>query len=249
MKETLLSLLREEKEMKLKGGLYHKTQIEFAYNSNRIEGSRLTEDQTRCIFETNTILNESEEPLRVDDIVEMMNHFKSFDYLLEHGNEKLTEDMIKEYHRILKSGTSDEKRDWFRAGDYKLRPNTVGDRETAKPSKVGEEMRELLHWYEVKEEITLEDIIEFHFRFECIHPFQDGNGRVGRLIMFMECLKNDIVPFIIGEQHKAYYYRGLSTYQSEPGYLRGTCLSAQDAYGKYMDYFFPEEGMRQMFQQ
>lgn len=176
MKESLLELLKEEKEMRLKGGIYHKTQVDFSYNSNRIEGSRLTEEQTRHIFETNTVLNESEEPLRIDDIVETMNHFKCFDYMLDHAGEKLSEDMIKEYHRILKSGTSDEGRDWFRVGDYKLRPNIVGDRETTAPSKVKEEMEKLLNWYGEKEEITVADIIEFHFRFECIHPYQDGNA-------------------------------------------------------------------------
>ncbi len=244
MKESLLELLKEEKEMRLKGGIYHKTQVDFSYNSNRIEGSRLTEEQTRHIFETNTVMNESEEPLRIDDIVETMNHFKCFDYMLDHAGEKLSEDMIKEYHRILKSGTSDEGRDWFRVGDYKLRPNIVGDRETTAPSKVKEEMEKLLNWYGEKEEITVADIIEFHFRFECIHPYQDGNGRVGRLIMFKECLKNDITPFIIGESHKAFYYRGLNEYQTEKGYLTDTCLSAQDIYEKCIGYFFPEEGLQ-----
>ncbi len=240
MENRLLDVLLEEKEMQLKGGLYHKTQVDMAYNSNRIEGSKLSEEQTRCIYETNTVLMETEEPLRVDDIVETINHFKCFDFMLDHAAEELTEEMIKEFHRLLKSNTSDEKREWFKVGDYKLRPNIVSDRETTVPSKVKAEMGKLLTSYQGKEEINFEDIIDFHHSFESIHPFQDGNGRVGRIIMFKECLKKDILPFIIGEEHKLFYYRVLKEYNTEKGYLLDTCRSAQDIYEKVVEYFFPE---------
>lgn len=240
MQERLLELLTEEKEMQLKGGLYHKIQIKMAYNSNRIEGSRLSEEQTRCIFETNTILSEGEEPLVVDDIIETVNHFRCFDYMLMHADENLSEPMIKEYHRFMKINTSDAKKDWFMVGDYKLRPNEVGDIQTTEPAKVAQEMGQLLSKYHGKKEILFEDVIEFHHDFESIHPFQDGNGRVGRMILFKECLKHDIMPFIIDEQHKWYYYRGLKEYRREKGYLLDTCRLAQDAYEGVVNYFFPE---------
>lgn len=245
MRERILDLLAEEKEMNLKGGLYHKTQVKLAYNSNRIEGSRLSEEQTRYIFETNTILNEGEEPLLVDDIMETVNHFQCFDHMLDHADEKLSETLIKEYHRLLKMNTSDARKEWFRAGDYKLRPNEVGDMQTTEPAMVEQEMKKLLSEYQEKKAIVFEDIIDFHHAFESIHPFQDGNGRVGRMIMFKECLKHDIMPFIIDEQHKWYYYRGLKEYRTEKGYLLDTCRSAQDAYESAVNYFFPERDERQ----
>ena len=239
MEERLADVLLEEKQMHLKGGLYHKTQVNMAYNSNRIEGSRLSEEQTRYIYETNSILNEGDEPLNVDDIMETVNHFQCFDYMLDRVDDLLSEEMIKEFHRLLKTNTSDAKKEWFRVGDYKLRPNVVGDEKTASPAKVPQEMAKLLAEYNSKKQITFEDIVDFHQRFESIHPFQDGNGRVGRIIMFKECLKHDIMPFIIDEQHKWYYYRGLKEYKKEKGYLLDTCGSAQDMYERLVRYFFP----------
>ena len=236
----LLALLLEEKEMKLKGGLYHTSQIKFAYNSNHIEGSRLSEEQTRYIYETNTLAVEEDELISVDDIIETVNHFRCFDYILDHVNDELSEELIKTCHKILKSNTSDSRKDWFRVGEYKMRPNTVGERKTTSPAKVKGEMARLLIEYNEKRTITLDDILDFHYRFESIHPFQDGNGRVGRLIMFKECLKHNIMPFIIGERHKLYYYRGLSEYENEKGFLRDTCLSAQDLYKELVNYFMKE---------
>ena len=240
MKQRLLERLLEEKEMKLKGGLYHQTQIKLAYNSNRIEGSRLSEDQTRYIYETNTVNMEEDEAASVDDIIETVNHFSCFDYMLVHADEELTEEMIKEFHRLLKRNTSDERKEWFRVGDYKARPNVVGDMKTTAPAKVGGEIQKLLTDYHQKKDVKVEDIVDFHYRFESIHPFQDGNGRVGRIIMFKECLKNDILPFIIDHEHKLFYYRGLKEYKTEKGYLMDTCLSAQDQYEAMVSYFFPD---------
>lgn len=233
---SLLDILREEKEMKLPGGIYHQTQIKFAYNSNHMEGSKLTEEQTRYIFETNIIGMEREQ-VNVDDIFETVNHFQCFDYLLDCAEELLTEKVIKQFHFILKSSTSDSRKDWFRVGDYKQRPNIVGNARTTSPSKVAKEIQQLLSEYLARETIDFNDIVEFHYRFERIHPFQDGNGRVGRLIMFKECLKCGIVPFIIDDNHKMFYYRGLTEYQREKGYLIDTCLSAQDRYKEMLDYF------------
>lgn len=238
--ETLLELLQEEMQMGLKGGLYHQTQIKLAFNSNRIEGSRLSEDQTRYIFETNTINMEPEEAASVDDIIETVNHFSCFDYMLTHAKENLSEEMIKEFHRILKRNTSDERKEWFRVGDYKARPNVVGDMKTTAPGKVASAMEKLLAAYHQKPSISIEDIVDFHHDFESIHPFQDGNGRVGRIILFKECLQNDIFPFIIDHEHKLFYYRGLKEYGSEKGYLLDTCLSAQDRYETQVEYFFPD---------
>lgn len=234
--ETLLDILLDEKSSKSSGGIYHKTQIDLTYNSNHIEGSRLTHDQTRYIFETNTIGVENE-VLNVDDVIETSNHFRCIDKIIENAKAPLSEKFIKELHFTLKTGTSDSRKVWFAVGDYKKRPNEVGRMRTASPETVGKKMKQLLDAYHAKTEITLEDIIEFHVKFEQIHPFQDGNGRVGRLIMFKECLKYNIVPFIIEDNLKMFYYRGLKEWDKERGYLRDTCLTAQDRYKIYLDYF------------
>lgn len=231
----LLNILKEEKDMRLKGGIYHKTQIALTYNSNHIEGSTLTEEQTRLIFETNTI--GETKGVKVDDIVETNNHFKCFDLIIDNAKKPLTEKFIKELHFTLKVGTSDSLKSWFNVGNYKNRPNEVGGNETCQPENVAKEMRHLLTIYNSLKNKTIEDIIEFHYHFENIHPFQDGNGRIGRLIMFKECLANNIVPFIIEDEIKMYYYRGLREWQNEKGFLLDTCLSAQDKYKKYLDYF------------
>ena len=232
----LLYRLQDEKESKYKGGIYHKTQIELTYNSNHIEGSRLTHDQTRYIFETNTI-GVDNEAVNVDDVIETSNHFRCVDIIIDNVNATLTEKFIKNLHMILKSGTSDCAKDWFMVGDYKKLPNEVGGMPTTLPEDVSERMKELLIEYKTKDNKTLEDILDFHVKFECIHPFQDGNGRVGRLIMFKECLKHNIVPFIIEDNLKMFYYRGLKEWGNENGFLRDTCLTAQDRYKKYLDYF------------
>lgn len=232
----LLNILKEQKDMKLNGGIYHKTQIELTYNSNHIEGSSLTHEQTRFIFETNTIGVESV-PVNVDDVVETANHFKCVDYIIENATKQLTESMIKELHFILKNGTSDSRKEWFKVGQYKKLPNEVGGEETCSPEKVKSEIKKLLTAYNLIKNKTFENIIEFHRRFEKIHPFQDGNGRVGRLIMFKECLANNIIPFIIDEEHKLYYYRGLKEWDNEKGFLIDTCLSCQDKYKAWLKYF------------
>lgn len=233
---TLLDILQEQKASKYSGGIYHKTQIDLTYNSNHIEGSRLTHDQTKYIFETNTIGVENE-VLNVDDIIETANHFRCIDIIIDNAKATLTEKFIKELHLILKNGTSDSRKDWFAVGDYKKMPNEVGDMDTALPEEVGDRMKELLTKYNSRKEKTLEDILDFHVKFERIHPFQDGNGRVGRLIMFKECLKYNIVPFIIDDNLKLFYYRGLKEWNNEKGYLTDTCLAAQDKYKVYLDYF------------
>ncbi len=233
---TLLEVLQDEKKRRYAGGIYHKTQIELTYNSNHMEGSRLTHDQTRYIFETNTIGVENE-VLNVDDVIETANHFRCIDTIIDNAKATLSEKNIKELHFILKNGTSDARRDWFAVGDYKKRANEVGGMATSLPEEVPREMKKLLAEYNQKGRKTLEDILEFHVNFERIHPFQDGNGRVGRLIMFKECLKYDIVPFIIEDDMKLFYYRGLKEWKKERGYLRDTCLSAQDRYKVYLDYF------------
>ena len=232
----LLNILKEQKDMKLNGGIYYKTQIELTYNSNHIEGSTLTHDQTRYIFETNTIGIEKD-VVNVDDIVETANHFRCIDYIIDNAKKSLTESMIKELHFILKNGTSDSRKTWFNVGDYKKLPNVVGNEETCLPKDVKKKMKELLNSYNSAEIKTFEKIVEFHKNFEAIHPFQDGNGRVGRLVMFKECLANNIVPFIIDESHKLFYYRGLKEWNNEKGYLIDTCLSCQDKYKKLLDYF------------
>lgn len=234
--QTLLEILQYEKDAKYSGGIYHKTQIEMTYNSNHIEGSRLTHDQTRYIFETNTI-GVTGEVVNVDDVIETANHFRCIDFIIEHAKSALTEKMIKELHLMLKTGTSDARQDWFAVGAYKKMPNEVGGMATALPEDVAAEMQALLAAYSAKKAKTLEDILDFHVRFERIHPFQDGNGRVGRLIMFKECLKYGIVPFIIEDNLKMFYYRGLKEWDREKGYLTDTCLTAQDRYKAYLDYF------------
>jgi len=232
----LLSKLRDEKESGLKGGIYHRTQIDLTYNSNHIEGSKLTHDQTRYIFETNT-LGIEEGAINVDDIFETVNHFRCIDYIIDSAHEIISERMLKDIHRILKTGTSDSKKPWFNVGDYKKLPNEVGGNETCPPKEVHSMLSTLIKEYNARKNKSLDDILDFHKRFEAIHPFQDGNGRVGRLIMFKECLSSSIVPFIITEDIKMFYYRGLQNWPSIPGYLRDTCLSAQDNYKAILDYF------------
>lgn len=234
--KTLLSILQEEKRTKYAGGIYHKTQIDLTYNSNHIEGSRLTHDQTRYIFETNTIGVENE-VLNVDDVIETSNHFRCIDLIIDHAASTLSEHFIKKLHHILKTGTSDSRKDWFAVGEYKRLPNEVGGMQTSLPEGVADRMKALLSDYNAVPKKTLDNILDFHVRFERIHPFQDGNGRVGRLIMFKECLKYNIVPFIIEENLKLFYYRGLKEWYNEKGYLTDTCLTAQDKYKAYLDYF------------
>lgn len=233
---ALLKALREQMEMGMKGGIYHRTQVDLTYNSNHIEGSRLTHDQTRFIFETNTI-GITDGTVRVDDILETVNHFRCIDYIILHAEERLTEGLIKQLHGMLKSGTSDSRKSWFMVGDYKKLPNEVGGIETASPKDVHRQIKALLKEYNDSKQHTFDEILDFHYRFEVIHPFQDGNGRVGRLIMFKECLRNAIVPFIITEQLRDFYYRGLQQWTHVQGYLRDTCLAAQDEYKQLLDYF------------
>ena len=232
----LLVTLREQKEMRLKGSIYHRTQIDLTYNSNHIEGSKLTHDQTRYIYETNTI-GITNESINVDDIVETVNHFRCIDYIIDHAEDRLSESFIKQLHLILKSGTSDNKKDWFVVGEYKRLPNEVGGMDTCPPKEVHQKMKALLSEYNAIKNKTFEDILDFHVRFESIHPFQDGNGRVGRLIMFKECLANSIIPFIITDELKLFYYRGLREWGHINGYLSDTCLTAQDQYKEMMAYF------------
>ncbi len=233
---TLLSVLQREKQSRLPGGIYHRVQIDLTYNSNHIEGSRLSREQTRFIFETNT-LGIEKQAVNVDDVVETANHFRCIDMVIDDANRALSQAMIKRLHEILKSGTSDSRQDWFAVGEYKKLPNEVGGQETAAPEDVESRMRALLNVYNAKTRKTLRDLLDFHVQFESIHPFQDGNGRVGRLILFKECLKNDIVPFIITDDLKMFYYRGIREWKTEPGYLTDTCLTAQDHFKALMDYF------------
>lgn len=237
-KNYLLERLREEKKHGIKGGIYHKLQIDLTYNSNHMEGSELTHDQTRYIFETRTIgVENTNEAVKVDDIVETINHFSMIDRVIDFANYQLSEAFIKELHKILKTGTSDSRLSWFRIGDYKRRANAVGDIETTAPRLVPQEMKKLVDEYNKKDKHTLEEIIEFHVKFERIHPFQEGNGRVGRMIAFKECLKNNIVPFIILDSKKMFYYRGLKNWNKERGWLIDTCLDGQDTVKAYLDYF------------
>lgn len=233
---TLLEVLKAEKASKIKGGIYHKIQVELTYNSNHIEGSKLTHDQTRYIFETNTI-GITDSAVNIDDIVETANHFKCIDTVIDNAAKPLSETFIKQLHLTLKNGTSDSRKDWFVFGDYKKYPNEVGGKITVLPEKVPESIKLLISEYNKIKDKTFNDIIRFHYEFECIHPFQDGNGRIGRLILFKECLKNNIVPFIIDENLKMFYYRGLNEWKSEKGYLIDTCLTAQDKFKKYLEYF------------
>lgn len=232
----LLDRLRDEKEPHTKGGIYHKIQIELTYNSSHIEGSRLSMDQTRLIFETATIGMENG-ALRVDDIVETANHFRAIDYVIDHAEEPVSESMIKELHRILKTATTDATKEWFAVGDYKLIPNEVAGQSTTAPEDVSEEVRALLKAYKPKSQHEFESILDFHVHLERIHPFQDGNGRVGRLIMLKECLANGIIPFVITDDMKYFYYRGLSEWDYEKGFLVDTCLAAQDRFKATLDYF------------
>ena len=233
---TLLEVLKEEKERKYSGGIFHKTQIELTYNSNHIEGSKLTHDETRYIYETNTIGIDNK-AINVNDIIETVNHFRCIDYIIDNGDKKLSETMIKEIHRILKNGSLDQYKYSFKVGRYKALPNEVGGRETTLPENVSKEMKELLSSYNLKKKKSLFDIIDFHVQFERIHPFQDGNGRVGRLIMFKECLKNNITPFIISDELKMFYYRGLNEWGIINEYLLDTVLTTQDIYKSYLNYF------------
>lgn len=233
---SLLAILKEEKKSQRKGGIYHKIQIELTYNSNHMEGSKLTHDQTRYIYETNT-LGVSNDIVNVDDVIETANHFRCIDKIIDCANYDISESLIKELHLILKSGTADSRKDWFAVGNYKKLPNEVGGRDTTQPENVHSEMKTLLESYNKIESKSFEDIVAFHVMFERIHPFQDGNGRVGRLLMFKECLRYNIVPFIIDDDLKLFYYRGLKEWSNEKGYLMDTCLTAQDKFKKYLDYF------------
>jgi Fic family protein len=236
----LLDKIKFEKEAKLKDALYHQTQIDFSYNSNKIEGNQLSKEQTKYIYETNTIAVTTEEATPIDDIIETINHFQCFDYMIDVAELELSENIIKEFHRLIKCNTTDNRKEWFNLGDYKAKPNMVGDSKTTPPSKVNGEMAKLIADYRMIEKVTFEDIVKFHYRFESIHPFQDGNGRVGRMIMFKECLKWNITPFIIDEKFKIFYYRGLKEFPLETGYLIDNCYSAQDEYTKLLNYFLDE---------
>ena len=232
----LLAALREQKEMRMKGGIYHRIQIDLTYNSNHIEGSRLTKEQTRYIFETNT-LGITSENTRIDDIMETVNHFRCIDYVIDHATDKIKEAHIKQLHLILKTNTSDNHKPWFAVGDYKRLANAVGEEETAQPEEVHKKMKTLLATYHAIQKIQFDDILDFHVRFERIHPFQDGNGRVGRLIMFWQCLQSNIVPFIITDDLRLFYYRGIQNWGNINGYLRDTCLTAQDNFKGVLDYY------------
>lgn len=232
----LVLRLREEKESKLKGGIYHRTQIDLTYNSNHIEGSRLTKEQTRHIFETNT-LGITAKSTRIDDIMETVNHFRCIDYIIDHATDKITEAHLKQLHLILKTNTSDSRKSWFATGDYKRLPNEVGGEETVKPENVSKHIKNLLAEYNALKEVQFDDILNFHVQFERIHPFQDGNGRVGRLLMFWQCLQSGHVPFIITDELRLFYYRGLQKWGHINGYLRDTCLTAQDQYKLLLNYF------------
>ena len=232
----LLERLRQEKQGRLKGGIYHRTQIDLTYNSNHIEGSRLTKEQTRFIFETNT-LGATSENTRIDDILETVNHFRCIDYVIDHATDKVTEAHIKQLHRILKANTSDSQKDWFVVGDYKKLPNEVGEEKTVEPKSVHKHMAKLISDFNSKGTISLDDVIDFHVKFERIHPFQDGNGRVGRLLMLWQCLQNRIVPFIISEELRLFYYRGIQKWGRVNEFMQDTCLTAQDNYKALLDYF------------
>lgn len=232
----LLVSLSNERKSKVSGGIYHRSQIDLAYNSNHIEGSCLSHEQTRYIYETNTI-EQGNDVINIDDIIEAKNHFRCFDFIIENCEVPLSETYIKQLHLLLKTGTSDAHKEWFRIGDYKLLPNEVGGNTTVLPKDVAQEVKKLLKEYHSLEKLTFDDILDFHVKFESIHPFQDGNGRVGRLIIFKECLSHNIVPFIITDELKFYYYRGIREWENTKGYLTDTCLTAQDNYKALLDYF------------
>ncbi len=234
--KTLLEYLKREKADGVKGGIYHKIQVEMTYNSNHIEGSALTHEQTRYIYETNTVGTENSS-INVNDIIETVNHFKCIDMVIDSASRSLSEAFIKRLHMTLKSGTSDSRKEWFAVGEYKKLPNEVGGRETAKPEEVEGKIKGLIKRFNAIENKTFDNILEFHYEFEAIHPFQDGNGRVGRLILLKQCLDNNIVPFMIDDELKMFYYRGLHEWENERGYLRDTCLAAQDKFKAYLDYF------------
>ncbi len=233
---TLLDIIRDEMQGGTSGGIYHKVQIDLTYNSNRIEGSMLSHDETRYIFETNTI-GTCNKTHRADDIVETSNHFRCIDIIIENASKPISESLVKQLHLVLKNGTADSRKSWFRVGEYKKLANEVGGRQTTLPNDVAGEIKSLLDCYNAKQNVTFDDILEFHHAFESIHPFQDGNGRVGRLLMFKECLRHNIVPFIIDDEHKLFYYRGLAEWQKNKGYLTDTCLSCQDKFKTYLEYF------------
>lgn len=235
-KDNLLETLKKEKESNLKGGIYHKLQIEMTYNSNHIEGSKLSYDQTRYIFETKTI-NTNSSNIFIDDIIESSNHFRCIDLAIDCSKSKLSESLIKQFHYILKNNTSDSFKTWFKIGAYKGKENEVGGEETTSPSQIKDKIKELLNWYNSLSNVTIKEIIEFHYRFESIHPFQDGNGKVGRLIMLKECLKHNIVPILITDEYKAFYYRGLKEWNNDPTYLIDACLFGQDIFKGYLDKF------------
>ena len=232
----LLVALREQKEAKMKGGIYHRTQIDLTYNSNHIEGSRLTKEQTRYIFETNT-LGITTENTRIDDIMETVNHFRCIDYVIDHASEKITETHVKQLHLILKTNTSDSRKSWFAVGDYKRLAKAVGEEETARPEEVHRQMKLLLADYNAKKQVAFDDLLDFHVQFERVHPFQDGNGRVGRLLLFWQCLQTGMVPFIITDDLRLFYYRGIQNWGKINGYLRDTCLTAQDNFMDLLNYF------------
>lgn len=229
----LLRILRDEKSAGISGGLYHELQVRMTYNSNHIEGSRLTEEQTRRIFETNMV--DIGDGIPVDDILETVHHFRAIDVVIDRAEEELSEEIIKQLHYVLKHDTADSRLPWFAVGDYKKRANVVGGHETVRPKDVPGRMKALLEAYNSKERVTLQDVIAFHADFEYIHPFQDGNGRVGRLVALKECLRHGIIPFIIEDSKKMFYYRGLSEWKTEKGWLTDTCLDGQDSFKRILD--------------
>ena len=232
----MLASLREQKEMRMKGGIYHRTQIDLTYNSNHIEGSRLTKEQTRYIFETNT-LGITTETTNIDDIMETVNHFRCIDYVIDHATDKITETHVKQLHLLLKTNTSDSRKSWFAVGDYKRLANAVGEEETVQPKDVHSKMKSLLAEYNSKKKASFDDLLDFHVQFEHIHPFQDGNGRVRRLLLFWQCLQNAIVPFIITDDLRLFYFRGIQNWGKINGLLRDTCLTAQDNFKATLKYF------------